>query len=131
MTTDEYRRQMGLPDNEHDVVDVCRKLAKQYGCVLEEVGQRNAKRSGSTVGFPDLVLAVAGWWVPLECKYKKEPSVAQAEMARWRWEHGVDTARITSGQDFADVVGFCMRNPQPALRLPHSLVECVEGRRRR
>jgi hypothetical protein len=130
MTTDEYRRRLGFPDNEHDVVDVCRKLAKQYGIVLEEVGQRNAKKSGTSIGFPDLTLAVAGWWVPLEGKFQSQPSEGQVIAAQWRLEHGVDTARITSGQDFSDVVGFCMRHPRPALRLPHSLVEYVEGRRR-
>jgi hypothetical protein len=129
LTTADLRR-LTDPDNEHDVIDECREVAKRAGVVLEEVGQRKAKGSGTTIGFPDLCLSVAGWWVPLEAKFKKEVSEAQYLLAAWKREQGVDTARITSGQDLADVIGFCLRNPRSRLILPHSLVDYVEGKRR-
>ena len=129
LTTADLRR-LTDPDNEHDVIDECREVAHRAGVVLEEVGQRKAKGSGTTIGFPDLCLSVAGWYVPLEGKFKAEVSEAQYLLAVWKREHGVDTARITSGQDLADVIGFCRRNPRSRLILPHSLVDYVEGKRR-
>ena len=122
-------RHLTDPDNEHDVIQECRQVAKAAGVVLEEIGQRRAKGSGTTIGFPDLCLSVAGWYVPLEGKFKAEVSEAQYLLAVWKREQGVDTARITSGQDLADVIGFCRRHPRERLILPHSLVEYVERKR--
>jgi hypothetical protein len=129
LTAADFRR-LTDPDNEHDVIQECREVAKRVGVVLEEVGQRRAKGSGTTIGFPDLCLSVAGWWVPLEGKFRANVSEAQYLLAAWKREQGVDTARITSGQDLADVIGFCMKHPRPRLILPHSLVRYVESRRR-
>lgn len=128
LTTAEFRRLNGIED-EADVVNTCREVAKRAGVVLEEIGQRKAKGSGTTIGFPDMALSVAGWWVPLEAKFASEPSQAQYLLAVWKREHGVDTARITSGQDLADVIGFCRRHPQLYYALPHSLVDYVEAKR--
>jgi hypothetical protein len=129
LSAEQYRRFNGIAD-ESDVIDQCREVAKLCGVVLEEVGQRKAKGSGTTIGFPDLCLSVAGWWVPLEGKFKADVSEGQYLLAVWKREQGVDTARITSGQDLADVIGFCMKHPRPRLILPHSLVDYVEGKRR-
>jgi hypothetical protein len=131
MTTEEFRRLSGLElDREKDVIQQCREVAKRCGCVLEEVGQRRPKGSGTSIGFPDLTLAVAGWWVPIEGKHKAEPSEGQIIAARWRLEEGVDTARVTSGQDLSDVIGFCMKHPRAGFRIPHSLVDYADAKGR-
>ena len=129
LSAEQYRRLNGIADDEGDVVNTCREVAKRAGVVLELVGQRKVKGSGSTIGFPDMALSVAGWWVPLEAKHEKPVSQGQYLLAQWKREHGVDTARITSGQDLADVIGFCERHPRLFYALPHSLVEYVEGKR--
>ena len=115
---------------ERDVIQECRLVAKAAGVVLEEIGQRKAKGSGTTIGIEDLILTCAGWYVPIEGKFRADVSEAQYLLAKWKLEQGVDTARITSGQDLADVIGFCMKHPRPRLILPHSLVDYVEGKRR-
>jgi hypothetical protein len=129
LTTAEFRRLNAIED-EHGVIQVCREVAHRAGVVLEEVGQRKAKGSGTTIGIEDLILTCAGWYVPIEGKFRADVSEAQYLLAVWKREHGVDTARITSGQDLADVIGFCRRNPRSRLILPHSLVDYVEGKRR-
>ena len=129
MTVEEFLRLNAIED-EAGVIQQCREVAQRCGVVLEEVGQRKAKGSGTTRGFPDLALSVAGWWVPLEGKFKAQVSELQYQLAVWKREQGVDTARITGGQDLADVIGFCRRNPRERLLLPHSLVDYVEGKRR-
>ena len=128
LTAAQFRQRNAIED-EAGVIQVCREVAKRAGVVLEEVGQRKAKGSGTTIGFPDLCLSVAGWWVPLEGKFKANVSEAQYQLAVWKREQGVDTARITSGQDLADVIGFCRRHPRSRLILPHSLVDYVESKR--
>jgi hypothetical protein len=129
MTVEQFRRANAIED-EAGVIQVCRQVAHRAGVVLEEIGQRKAKGSGTTIGFPDLALSCDGWWVPLEGKFRAEVSEAQYLLAVWKREQGVDTARITSGQDLADVIGFCRRHPRERLLLPHSLVDYVEGKRR-
>ena len=129
MTTAEFRR-LHAPQDEADVIAECRQVAERCGVVLELVGQRDARKSGTTLGFPDLAVSVAGWWVPVEAKHEKEPSQAQYLLAVWKREHGVDTGHVRSGQDLADIIGFCRRHPRERLLLPHSLVGYVEAKRK-
>lgn len=56
---------------ERDLVQSCRKSAEAMNAFLAVVGQRNARKSGSTLGFPDLVLMCAGQIVLIELKRTK------------------------------------------------------------
>lgn len=63
---------------ESDLADQCREAATAMGAYLMEVGQYNAKRSGTTRGFPDLVLVCAGHIVLIELKRHKDCGVKGA-----------------------------------------------------
>jgi len=56
---------------ERDLVQKCRESAEGMGAMLAEVGQRRAKGSGTTLGFPDLVLLCAGHVELIEVKRTK------------------------------------------------------------
>lgn len=49
MTTAEFRR-LHAPQDEADVIAECREVAERCGVVLEEIGQRDARKSGTTLG---------------------------------------------------------------------------------
>ena len=70
---------------ESDLVDRCHQYATALGAYLMHVGQRKAKGSGTTVGFPDLVLVCGGHVVLIELKRLKVK--------------GEDGGRLTVGQN--------------------------------
>jgi len=83
---------------ERDLVDDCRDAAKHMGAFLAEVGQRRAKGSGTTLGFPDGVLHAGGRTYLVEFKRPKSVgtragrlSLDQIAAAERRAECGVQT----------------------------------------
>ena len=126
-------KQSSAIDLERELVDRCRReVCPLFGDPsFEVVGQRNAKGSGSTRGFVDVVVGYCGWWLPMEFKNPDGTGVMsgdQQAMAKWRWENGVDTVVIESVQQFADVLGYCRRHPVEQGVLPHSLIMRMERR---
>lgn len=57
--------------NERELVAECQNVAKAMNAYLMTVGQVRAKGSGTTVGFPDLVLVCSGRVELIEVKRPK------------------------------------------------------------
>jgi len=103
-------------DLERDLVDECRVMARAMNAVLLEVGQKNAKRSGTTVGYPDLTLVCAGHVVLMELKRPKTAEHPQgyvslgqqAVIDRCR-EQGVNVPVLYCAEQFIEIVNACRR----------------------
>ena len=65
---------------EATLVNSCRQAAEACGAFLAVVGQRNSRKSGSTLGFPDLVLICAGEIRLIEMKRAKDGSDAGGKL---------------------------------------------------
>lgn len=101
---------------ESDLVAECRKSAKAMGAFLAVVGQRRAKKSGTTIGFPDLVLICAGRTILIEVKRPKsdgtpggEVSLGQQVFIEQAAAQGVTVHAIWSVQEFEEIVNSCRR----------------------
>ena len=102
---------------ESDLVDRCRQYAERMGVYLMEVGQWNAKRSGTTRGFPDLVLVCAGHVVPIEVKRLKMKGEQGGRLSIWQQavitrcaEQGVKVYVVDRVEDFVRLVNECRRH---------------------
>ncbi len=101
---------------ESDVLDDCREYAKAMGAYLMEVGQRKARGSGTTRGFPDLVLVCAGHVVLIELKRLKVKGESGGRLSIWQEaviarcaEQGVKVHVVDRIEDFVALVNACRR----------------------
>jgi len=104
------------PELEADLVNRCRETAKAMGVYLMEVGQYNAKRSGTTRGFPDLVLVCAGHVVLIELKRLKVKGVPggilslhQEAVITKCADQGVTVHVVDRLEQFVGIVNWCRR----------------------
>jgi hypothetical protein len=101
---------------ERDLVEECRLAARAMGAFLAEVGQRRAKGSGTTLGFPDLVLLCAGEVRLIELKRTKLPgqpggrlNVGQVAFIERAAEQRVKVHVVDTLEDFVEIVNSCRR----------------------
>jgi len=96
---------------ERDLVAECQTVAVAMNAFLAVVGQRNARKSGSTLGFPDLVLICGGRTVLIEMKQPKTGrlSVGQQAFIQRAAEQGVRVFVVDCVEDFVQVVNSCRR----------------------
>ena len=106
---------------ERDLVDQCRESAVAMNAFLAEVGQRRAKGSGTTIGYPDLTLLCAGKVVLIECKRPKTAehprgylSLGQSAFIARALEMGVQVEVIETVREFEQVVNSCRRRVRAA-----------------
>ena len=96
---------------EKDLVGECVKAADAMNCFLAVVGQRNARKSGSTLGFPDAVAFCAGQVRFIEFK---QPDTGRLNLGQLAFivraaEQGVPVYVVQRLADFVDVVNSCRR----------------------
>lgn len=98
---------------EADLVSRCREDAEAMGVYLEVAGQRKAKGSGTTVGFPDAILYAAGHVVPVEFKRAADGRISAGQAAAMlkRERQGVATRVIRTEQEFVALVNACRKEP--------------------
>ena len=101
---------------EADLVHECRAAAEAMNAFLAVVGQRNSRKAGSTLGFPDLCLFCCGHTVLIELKRTKAPdhprgalSLGQLVFIERAAEQGVKVHVVDSLQGFVDIVNACRR----------------------
>ena len=106
---------------ERDLVADCRRSAVAMNAFLAEVGQRRAKGSGTTIGYPDLTLICAGRVILIECKRPKTAehphgylSLGQSAFIARALEMGVQVEVIDSVTDFEALVNSCRRRVRAA-----------------
>ncbi len=94
------------------------------GVFLAEVGQRDARKSGTTKGYPDLTLMCAGQVVLIEVKRPataEHPhgylSLGQSAFIARAAEMGVEVEVVETAQDFAAIVNHCRRSRGVARRV--------------
>ena len=104
---------------ERDLIDECRAVAQAMNAYLLEVGQRQAKGSGTSVGYPDLTLVCAGKVVLIECKRPKTAehprgyvSLGQQAVIDRCAEQGVVVPVLDSVEQFIGLVNLCRRSPR-------------------
>ena len=92
---------------ESDVIAGCKKLVRDFGGYLEVIGQRKAKGSGTTVGFPDAVYYRRGKAYLIEFKRPHGGVLRRdQELAiECRKAEGVPTYVVSNEQEFADLMG--------------------------
>ena len=102
---------------ERDLVDDLREVAKAMNVMLVEMGQRNARGSGSTVGLPDLAVLCAGKTAWIETKRAHVPgeghgclSIGQSAFIERAAEYGVKVHVIDNERAFVELVND-MRRP--------------------
>ena len=107
---------MTQPVLERELVNECRAIAQAMNAYLMEVGQRRAKGSGTTVGFPDLVLVCAGRVQLIEVKRPKTEehpqgyvSLAQQAVIDKCAEQGVTVHVLHCAEQFVELVNSCRR----------------------
>ena len=91
---------MTQPVLERELVSECRAIAHAMNACLMEVGQRRAKGSGTTVGFPDLVLVCAGRRSQL-IEVKRPQTAGASAGLRLARAAGCDRALRRTGRDRA------------------------------
>jgi len=92
---------------EAEVIAGCKELVRDFGGYLELVGQRKAKGSGSTVGFPDAVLYRKGhaYFIEFKRPHGGVLSRDQELAIECRAAEGVPTYVVSNEQEFADLMG--------------------------
>lgn len=99
---------------EKDLVQECQIVAEAMGAFLAHVGQRRAKGSGTSRGFPDLVLLCNGEVRLIELKRPATPenpkgflSLAQSCFIARAHEMGVEVEVVDNVADFCRIVNAC------------------------
>ena len=99
------------------LVQSCREVAEAMGAFLAVTGQLNAKKSGSTKGYPDLTLLCAGQTVLIEVKRPKTAehprgylSLGQSAFIARAAEMGVEVHVIDNVAEFVAVLNSCRRS---------------------
>lgn len=96
---------------EKDLVSDCLEAARAMGAFLEVVGQRRAKGSGTSIGFPDAVLSCSGRVCLIEFKRPGgRLSAGQVGARARRLEQGVPTYVVDSLDLFVSIVNACRRD---------------------
>ena len=108
---------------ERDLVDDCRDAATHMGAFLAEVGQRRAKGSGTTLGFPDLVLICAGCVKLIELKRTQDAenprgrlNLGQQAFMERAAEQGVTVHVVDRIEQFVELVNACRRDARAVSR---------------
>jgi hypothetical protein len=90
--------------------------AEAMNCFVAWVGQRRAKGSGTTQGFPDGVLFCNGHCIPFELKREKDADnpagrlrLDQQVFIEKAAQHGVRIPVIDNEPDFVSLVNSCRR----------------------
>ena len=106
---------------ERDLVADCRRSAEAMNAFLAVVQQHVAKKSGTTRGFPDLVLICAGKVVLIEVKRPKTAehprgvlSLGQSAFIARALEMGVQVEVIETVREFEALVNGCRRRVRAA-----------------
>lgn len=100
----------GFEQSEKELVTACHKLAQKMNVYLEVAGQRMARGSGTTVGFPDAFAYVSGKCLPIEFKTKEgRLSPGQALAQNKRADQNVRTWIVRSTKDFIALVNEARR----------------------
>jgi len=101
---------------ERDLVAEIRTVAEAMNAFVAVSGQRNAKGSGTTRGYPDLTLICAGCVKLIEVKRPATPenpkgflSLAQSAFIARAAEQGVHVFVIERVEDFVSLVNGCRR----------------------
>jgi hypothetical protein len=99
---------------EASLVNDCRKVAEAMGAFLAVVGQRDSRKSGSTLGFPDLCLICAGEIRLIEMKRAKDGTDAggklnlgQIAFIAAALDQGVKVEVVDNVMDFVSVLNAC------------------------
>ena len=102
---------------ERDLVAQCRDAAARMNCYLVEIGQRDARRSGTTKGCVDLIVVEAGQVVLVEAKRGKTKDTPrgrlrpdQVEFIRRCADQGVEVPVVDRLADFIEIVNGCRRH---------------------
>ena len=96
---------------EASLVNECRKVAEAMSCFLAVVGQRNARKSGSTLGFPDAVIFCSGEVRFVEFKDAKTGRLNLGQLAfiARALEQGIEVHVVDNLPDFVAIVNSCRR----------------------
>ena len=107
---------MMVVERESDLVAECFRSAEAMNAYLMCVGQRKAKGSGTTVGYPDLTLVCAGKVVLIECKRERtalgrrgELTLGQIAVMEKCAEQNVHVFAIRTVEEFEGIVNACRR----------------------
>jgi len=107
---------VSAPALERDLVREIITVAAAMNCFVAVVGQRNARKAGSTLGFPDLALLCAGQVRLIELKRTKAPgqrrgvlSLGQEAFIARAAEQHVHVFVIDDVQQFISLVNACRR----------------------
>ena len=97
---------------ERDLVNECRVVAEAMNVFFAVVGQRNARKSGSTLGFPDAVVFCAGRCEFIEFKDAKigRLSLGQQVFIERSADQGVHVHVVDHVEDFAAIVNGMRRS---------------------
>lgn len=111
-----------MSGEEARLVQELREVAETCGAFLAVVGQRNASKSGSTLGVPDLILMDSGRVELIEVKRPKTAehprgylNLGQQAFCERAAEHGVRVHVVDSVDDFIGVLNGC-RKPRGVRR---------------
>lgn len=101
---------------ESALVDQCRLVAEAMSAFLAVVGQRDPRKSGSTLGFPDAVVFCAGHAEFVEFKDAKTGrlSLGQKVFIERVAEQGIKVHVVDRVDDFVAVVNGCRRKVRAA-----------------
>jgi hypothetical protein len=101
---------------EKDLVQECRSVAETFNAFLAVVGQRDSRKSGSTLGFPDLVLICNGQIRLIEMKRGKDAenpaghlNLGQHAFIAAALEQGVTVEVVDNLNDFVSILNSCRR----------------------
>jgi hypothetical protein len=91
------------------LVQSCREVAERFNAFLAVVGQRNARKSGSTLGFPDAVLFCSGEVRFVEFKDHKTGrlNLGQTCFIARALEQGIEIHVVDNVSDFVSIVNSC------------------------
>ena len=107
------------PDLERDLVAECQRIAAAMNAYVMVVGQRRAKGSGTTTGYPDMTLVCSGQVRLIELKRPKLGclSLGQIAVIEKCAEQGVTVHVVDSAEDFIGIVNECRRAPTFRVRV--------------
>lgn len=107
---------MTVVERESDLIAECFRSARAMNAHLMCVGQRNAKGSGTTVGYPDLTLVCNGHVVLIECKRERtalgrrgELTLGQIAVIEKCAEQRVHVFAIRTVGEFEAIINACRR----------------------
>jgi hypothetical protein len=105
-----------VPELERDLVAAIQQRAKDMGAVVLVVGQRRAKGSGTTPGYPDVTLVCCGHVVLIEVKREKSDgtpggclNTAQRGVVMQCLDQHVTVYCIDTVEQFTELVNECRR----------------------